>query len=119
MISKTVVATRRAHAVAMASNFRRKPIVAVRRAHGGCNCAADSWFRVVAVICCNPDFLLKKRRNLKKKGPHATQNTAGLEGHGLRGGVETLGSTPEGGGREHPGEVYQCQRCRAGRYCKP
>ena len=82
MISRTVVATRRAHAVAMASNFHRKPIVAVRRAHGGCNCTVDSWFGVVAVICCNPDFLLqipkKKGPRIHKGGDHCMGNNAEL-----------------------------------------
>ena len=71
----------------------RKIIVATRRAHGGCNCVADSWFGVVAVICCNPE----------KEGTPCNANMAG--GHGLVGGVWAQPRKLAAGG--HPGEVYQ------------
>ena len=78
--------------------------MATRPAHGGCNCVADSWFRVVAVICCSPVL------QSEKKGPLATQDMAGPSwgAQSAAGDVDTLGSTSEAGGRGHPGDVYQC-----------
>ena len=62
MIRRAVEATEARSRGCNCVELSGNPIVAMRRAHGGCNSAADSWFRVVAVICCNPDFLLQSEK---------------------------------------------------------